>query len=128
MVIINKSTFNFPRRVTCVLDISILNLGMDIIYPHKCCLSPLLIVNENPPNRRYLHLDEGTLYRVIALAHLDDPECYAGGSAPTVRVYLAGQDEGERSDEEIPWSSRLGVENSNTRKNIIELKTIHGHQ
>jgi len=61
------------------------------------------------PNRRYLHLDEGTLYRVIhkgtlyrviGLAHLDDPECYAGGSAATGRVSLAGQDKGERSDEE----------------------------
>jgi hypothetical protein len=52
------------------------------------------------PNRRYLHLDEGTLYRVIGLAHLQDPECYAGGSVATVRVSLAGQDEGESSDEE----------------------------
>jgi hypothetical protein len=52
------------------------------------------------PNRRYLHLDEGTLYRVIGLAYLEDPECYAGGSVATGRVTLAGQDEGERSDEE----------------------------
>ena len=50
--------------------------------------------------RRYLHLDEGTLYRVTGLAHLEDPECYAGGSIGTVRASLAGHDEGERSDEE----------------------------
>jgi hypothetical protein len=30
--------------------------------------------------RRYLHLDEGTLYRVIGIAYLEDPECYTGGS------------------------------------------------
>jgi hypothetical protein len=47
-----------------------------------------------------LHLDEGTLYRVIGLAHLEDPECYASGSVATGTVFLAGQDEGERSDEE----------------------------
>jgi len=40
------------------------------------------------------------LYRVIGLAYLEDPECYAGGSVATGRVSLAGQDEGERSDEE----------------------------
>jgi hypothetical protein len=34
------------------------------------------------------------------VAHLEDPECYAGGSVPTGRVSLAGQDEGEGSDEE----------------------------
>jgi hypothetical protein len=34
------------------------------------------------------------------LAYLEDPECYAGGSVATGRVSLAGQDEGERSDEE----------------------------
>jgi len=50
--------------------------------------------------RRYLHLDEGTLYRVIGLAYLEEPECSAGGSIATGRVSLAGQDEGERSDEE----------------------------
>jgi len=37
---------------------------------------------------------------VIGLAHLEDPECYAGGSVATVRVSLPGQDEGERSEEE----------------------------
>jgi hypothetical protein len=50
-------------------------------------------------NRRHLHL-EGTLYRVIGLAHLEDPECYAGRSVATGRISLAGQDEGEKSDEE----------------------------
>ena len=44
--------------------------------------------------RRYHHLDEGTLYRVIGLAYPEDPECYAGGSVATGRVSLAGQDEG----------------------------------
>ena len=52
------------------------------------------------PNRRYLHLDEVTLYRVIGLAYLEGLKCYAGGSVATGRVSLAGQDEGERSDEE----------------------------
>jgi len=37
---------------------------------------------------------------VTGLAYLEDPECYAGGSVATGRVSLAGQDEGERSDEE----------------------------
>jgi hypothetical protein len=37
---------------------------------------------------------------VIGLAHLEDPECYAGGSVATVRVSLAGKDESEISDEE----------------------------
>jgi hypothetical protein len=40
-----------------------------------------------------------TLYRVIGLAYLVDPECYAGGSVATGRVSLAGQDEAQRSDE-----------------------------
>ena len=56
-------------------------------------------MNLPSPNRRYLHLDEGTLYRVIGLAYLEDPECYAGGSVASGRVSLAGQDEGEKSDE-----------------------------
>jgi hypothetical protein len=51
-------------------------------------------------NRKYLHLEEGILYRVNGLAYLEDPECYAGSSVATGRVSLAGQDEGERSDEE----------------------------
>ena len=34
------------------------------------------------------------------LAYLEDPECYAGGSVATGKVSLAGEDEGERSDEE----------------------------
>jgi len=37
---------------------------------------------------------------VIGLAYLEDPECYVGGSVATGRFSLAGQDEGERSDEE----------------------------
>jgi hypothetical protein len=40
------------------------------------------------------------LYRVIGLVYLEVPECYAGGSVVTGRVSLAGQDEGERLDEE----------------------------
>jgi len=40
------------------------------------------------------------LYRVIALAYFEDPEWYAGGSEATGRVSLAGQNEGERSEEE----------------------------
>jgi len=36
----------------------------------------------------------------MGLAHLEDPECYAGGSVAAGSVSLAGQDEGERSDEE----------------------------
>jgi len=51
-------------------------------------------------NRKYLHLDEGTLYQVTGLVYFEDPECYADGSIATGRVSLAGQDEGERSDEE----------------------------
>ena len=37
---------------------------------------------------------------MFGLAYLEDPECYAGGRVATGRVSLAGQDEGERSDEE----------------------------
>ena len=37
---------------------------------------------------------------MIGLAYLEDPEYYAGGSVATGRVSLAGQDEGETSDEE----------------------------
>jgi hypothetical protein len=37
---------------------------------------------------------------VNGLAYIEDPEGYAGGSVATGRVSLAGQDEGERSDEE----------------------------
>jgi hypothetical protein len=50
--------------------------------------------------RRYLHVDDGTLYRVIGLADLEDPECYAGCSVATGRVFPFGQNEGERSEEE----------------------------
>jgi len=46
-------------------------------------------------HRKYLHFDEGTLCRVIGLAYLEDPECYARGSVAIGRVCLAGQDEGE---------------------------------
>jgi hypothetical protein len=49
---------------------------------------------EDGRSRRYLHPDEGTLYRVTGLAYLEDSECYAGGSVATGRVSLAGQDEG----------------------------------
>jgi hypothetical protein len=34
------------------------------------------------------------------VGHLEHPECYDVGSFATGRVSLAGQDEGERSDEE----------------------------
>jgi hypothetical protein len=37
---------------------------------------------------------------VTGLAHLEDPERSAGGSVATGRISLAGQDEGERSDEQ----------------------------
>jgi len=37
---------------------------------------------------------------VTGLVYLEDPECYAGSSVANGRVSLAGQDEGERSDEE----------------------------
>jgi len=37
---------------------------------------------------------------VIGLAYLEDPEYYAGGSVATGRVSFAGQDKGERPDEE----------------------------
>ena len=51
---------------------------------------------------------ESTLYRVIGLAYLEDPECYAGGSVATGRGSLAGQD--ERSDEErYPGSPICGL-------------------
>ena len=36
-----------------------------------------------------------------AFAYLEHPECYTGGNVATGNVPLAGQDEGERSDEEI---------------------------
>jgi len=52
------------------------------------------------PNRRCLHLEEGTSYRVIGFAYLKNPGCYAGGRVATGRGSLTGQDEGERSDEE----------------------------
>ena len=40
------------------------------------------------------------MYRATGLAYLKDPEYYAEGSVATGRVSLAGQNEGERSDEE----------------------------
>jgi hypothetical protein len=47
------------------------------------------------PNELFL----GTLYWVIGFAYLEDPEYYASSSVNTCRVYLLGQDKGERSDE-----------------------------
>jgi len=75
-------------------------------------------------NRRYLHLDEGTLYRVIGLAYLENPDCYAGDSVATGKVSLAGQDEGERSDEErYPgpprWGLRCWTSNPTLVKNVL---------
>ena len=59
---------------------------------------------------------------MIGLAYLENPGCYAGGRVATGRGSLTGQDEGERSDEKITWSSRLGVEaldqHCNTPKNV----------
>jgi len=60
---------------------------------------------------------------VTGLAYLEDPECYAGGSVATGRVSLAGQDEGERSDEErYPDPPGRGLRRwtstPNTRKNV----------
>ena len=76
------------------------------------------------PNRRYLHLDEGTLYRVIGLVYLEDPECYAGGSVVTGRVSLARQDAGERSDKAgYPgppgWGLRHWTSTSTLVKNVF---------
>ena len=67
---------------------------------------------------------------MTGLAYLEDSDCYAGGRVVTGRVYLAGQDDGERGRRrEIPWSSRLGVEASdqhcNSRKIVLYLKTIY---
>jgi hypothetical protein len=58
---------------------------------------------------------------MIGLAYLEDPECYTGGSVATGRVFLTGQDEGERSDEErYPGPPGLGLkaldQHSNTHK------------
>ena len=82
-----------------------------------------------PPtsNRRYLHLDEGTLYRVMGLACLEYPQCYAGDSLATGRVSLAGQDEGERWDEErYPgppcWGLRCWISIPTLAKNVLQLK------
>ena len=65
---------------------------------------------------------------MIGLAHLEDPECYAGRSIATVRASLAGQDEGERSDEErYPgppgWGLRRWTSTPTLGKNAIQLKT-----
>jgi hypothetical protein len=72
----------------------------------------------------YLHLEEGTFYRVNGLAYLEDPECYAGDSVATGRVSLAGQDEGERSDEErylVPpcWRLRRWTSTSTLENNVF---------
>jgi hypothetical protein len=61
------------------------------------------------------------LYRVTGLAYLEDPECYSGGSVATGKVSLAGQDEGERSNEEryhgTPgWGIEALDQHPNTRK------------
>ena len=54
-------------------------------------------------------------YRVIGLAYLEDPECCAGGSVATGRVSLAGQVEGERSDEErYPGPPGWGLRRTST--------------
>jgi hypothetical protein len=67
--------------------------------PH--CSNPEIDLSiQKIPNLSYLHLDEGTLHRVIGLAHREGPECYAGGSVAAGRVSLAEQDGGQRSDEE----------------------------
>jgi hypothetical protein len=61
-----------------------------------------LILGISGKKSKYLHLHEGTLYRVIGLPYLEDPECYSytGSSVALGRVFLAGQDDVERLDEE----------------------------
>jgi hypothetical protein len=70
------------------------------------------------------------LYQVIGLAHLKDPEGYASGSVATVRVFLAGQDEGERSDKERyagppGWGLRRWTSTPTLGKIVTQLKTIY---
>jgi hypothetical protein len=72
---------------------------------HRGCghmsLNPLIFINTFVKwnlKEGHLHLEEGTLYCVIGLAYLEDPECYADGRVATGRVSLVGQDEGERSE------------------------------
>jgi Zn-finger nucleic acid-binding protein len=61
--------------------------NIDLRCEHRV-LSLIYAVNiEFCPNRRYLHLDEGTLCRVIGLAYVQDPDRY-------------GQDKSKRSDED----------------------------
>jgi hypothetical protein len=79
---------------------------------------------------QYLHLDEGTLYRVIGLAYLEDPECYAGGGVATGRSSLAGQDEGERSDKErytgpLGWGLRRWTNTPTLAKMFLSQNTIY---
>ena len=76
------------------------------------------------PNRSSLHLDEGTLNRVIGLAYLEVPECYDGGSVATGKVFLSGQDESERSDEQrytgpSGWGLRRWTSTSALVKNVL---------
>jgi len=72
--------------------------------------------------RRYLHLDEGTLYRVIGLAYFENPECYAGGSVANGRVPLPDRMRVRGQTKRDSLVLQLGVEaldqHSNTRKSI----------
>jgi len=61
---------------------------------------------------------------VIGLAHLEDPESYAGGSVAAGGVSLAGQDEGQRSGEErYPgppgWGLRRWISTPKFAKNFL---------
>jgi hypothetical protein len=72
----------------------------------------------SPPWRRYFVLGN------CGLAYLEDPGCYAGGSLATGMVSLAGQDEGERSDEErysgTPgWGLRRWTSIPTLAKNVL---------
>jgi hypothetical protein len=62
---------------------------------------------------------------VFGLAYLEAPECYAGGSVATGRVSLAGQDEGEGSDEErYPGPPGWGVEALDQHYNTSKKKVL----
>jgi hypothetical protein len=65
--------------------------------------------------------------RVISsntVSYFEDPKCYAGGSVATSRVSLAGQDEGEGSDEDryhgpSGWGLRHWTSTPTLAKNVF---------
>jgi hypothetical protein len=60
--------------------------------------------------------------RVIGLAYLEDPECYAGGSVATGRASFAGQDEGESSEEErYPGSLCWGLRRWTSTPTLVKM-------